>query len=531
MRTRRSLLGLLVLAGVVGLAIVALRERPAPSRSAPRSAPEAEVERQASSTAGEEADLAEGTLWGSVTAPAGIDVTEVRLSVVTKLGVFRSSNTSVSPFSTSLKVGQDGTFRSDGLPLGEYRLLAGHSSCASCRIQFELRPGRGTGPLQVVLKKPGSLLVRIVGPGGRGLGGEHVALHRGEGTPEHIEYRLEPATPEAGAGLTDARGEIRFANLESGPYTLTRRGTVVEQRAAAVQAGDETLVLFDAGASLFGRLLGHDEEPIPAAKLLLRAPGGRIYETRTDDRGALAIRGIAAGEYGVTASVKELGTAAIPLAETLVIDDGRTHERDLRLPAIRLVGSVVHAGSGAPFTSRRVSVFARSDKPGHLTCRAFALTAAARFELADIYPGRYLVTATPDPPDDGFDEFASQVVTVGPTPATQEMVIAIPRVARTARLRLTVKDRNGGPATNLRFAVDGISRVTYSRGISRSADAAVVEPGVYDIALVPGSHRITVSTEPGGTEPACYYEELSIELGDGETAEKSITLTKLVGSG
>ena len=334
MRKRGSLLGLLILAGVVGLALVALRQRPVPSRSAPRPAAEPTEGVEHADVAVDEG-FAEGTLWGTVTVPEGIDVTEVRLSVLTKLGVFPSSNTGVSPFGTSLKVDQDGRFRGDGLPLGEYKLLAKHPSCACCRMQFELRPGRGTGPLHIVLGNPGSLLVSIVGPDGRELSGEHVALHRGEGTPEHIEYRLEPAKPEIGTASTDADGEARFANLDSGTYTLTRRGTVVEQRSAIVRADHETVVLFDASGSLSGSLLGHGERLIPGAKLLLRA-SGRVYETRTDDRGAFAIRGIAPGEYAVTASVKELGAASIPLAETIVVEHGRTHELELQLPAIRL---------------------------------------------------------------------------------------------------------------------------------------------------------------------------------------------------
>jgi hypothetical protein len=532
MRTRRVLLGLLILAGAVGLALVALRERRAPSRSVPPPAPEAiEADVRTDATADEESDLGEGTLWGTVAAPAGVDVTEVRIVVFTKMGVFRSSNAGVMNFRASLDVGHDGTFRRDGLPLGEYQLFAEHPPCGSCRTPFELRPGRGTGPLHVVLGSPGSLLVRIVGAVGRGLSGEHVALHRGGGSSDP-EYRLEPGGPETAAGLTDAEGEIRFENLEPGAFTLTRRGTIIEQRVATVQAAGETVVLFDASASLFGRLLGHDGQPIPGAKLLLRASGGRIYETRTDEGGALAIRGIAAGGYGVTASVKGLGTAAIPLAETLVIEDGRTDERDLRLPAIRLTGSVVHAESGAPFTPRKVRIqaWAINDKGGALTFHAFAFTAAGRFELADLYPGRYSIQADPDPPDDGYEESASEVVTVTPTPATQELVIGIPRLAKTARLRLTVRDQHGNPAADLCFSIDGHIRTRYAKGILSSRDATVVEAGVYDIPRVPGAHRIRVSTQLG-TEPghrSCYWEEFSIELEAGQTAEKAIALDKLL---
>ena len=72
MRTRRSLLGLFILAGVVGLALIAVRGRPASRRSVPSSAPdpaEAEAPREAQRevTAGEGAadvaDFGEGTVW------------------------------------------------------------------------------------------------------------------------------------------------------------------------------------------------------------------------------------------------------------------------------------------------------------------------------------------------------------------------------------------------------------------------------------------------------------------------------------
>jgi len=530
MRKRRILLGLLILAGVVGLAFVALRQRPAPSRSVPRRSPGAtgaEMPAEAAANAGAEI-AAEGTLWGTVTVPDGIDVTKVRLSIFTKLGIYRSSNTGITNFRASIDVDREGTFRRDGLPLGEYQLLARHPGCAACRMQFELRPGRGTGPLHVGLGNPGSLLVRIVGPNGRGLSGELVALHRGEGTPEHIEYRLEPARPQVGEGSTDADGEVRFADLESGTYTLTRRGTVVEQRSAEVRPGEETVVLFDARASLFGRLLGHDGQPIPGARLFLRASGGRIYETRTDDGGALAIRGIAAGEYGVTASVKTLGTAAIPLAETVVIEGGRTDERDLRLPAIRLTGLVVEAQSGAPFTSRRVSVHATA---AGLDSVASARTSAdGRFELAGLYPGRYSMSADPENADDRYDQYASEVVTLTPTPATQELTIRMPPgVARDACLHVTVRDRQGNPAENLFFAVDLRMRVASKKGILHSSDAKVVGPGIYEISLTPGAHHIRVSTQlwPTGAQP-CYWNELTIDVASGQTIEKDIVLDRLL---
>ena len=539
MHTRRSLLGLLVLAGVAGLALIAVRERPAPRRSVRSSAPDpAEAEAPREVTAGEGAadvaDFGEGTVWGTVEAPAGIDVTETRIVVFMYMGVVLSSNTAIKDFRAALEVGRDGTFRRDGLPLGKYRLRARCPPCAPCVMQFELRSGRATGPLRVVLGGPGSLLIRCVGPDGRGLGGEHFALHRA-GHFSHPEYRLEPAVAETAAGFTDAEGEIRFANLDPGDYTLTRRGSVIEQRIATVRADGETVVLFDVGGSLFGRLLGHDGQPIPEAKLLLRTSGGWIYETRADEGGAFAVRGIAAGEYGVTACVKGLGT--IPLAGTLVVEDGRTHEREFRLPSIRLTGSVVHAESGAPFTSRRVWVKASATPDPltypwiHLSFDASARTTTdGRFELAGLYPGRYTVEAYPKPRDDAYEERASVVVTVTPTPATQELVLRIPRTAKTARLRLTVRDRHGDPAENLLFSIDGRTRVLFQRGILRTGDANVVAAGVYDILLVPGAHRIRAHTQPTG-EPgrrSCYYEDLDIELEPGRTVERTITLGKLL---
>jgi hypothetical protein len=227
--------------------------------------------------------------------------------------------------------------------------------------------------------------------------------------------------------------------------------------------------------------------------------------------------------------VKGIGSAAIPLAGTVAVDEGRAHERDRRLPAIRLIGSVVHAESGEPFTSREVSVSASAHL---LSSHVFARTTAdGRFELTGLYPGRYSIQAHPVPPDDAYAESASEVVTVTPAPATQELVVGIPRVAKTARLRLTVRDRQGNPAADLCFSIDGVSRVQYAKGVSRNRDASVVEPGVYDILLVPGAHRIRVSTQPIGTEAgrsSCYCEEFSIEIDEGQAAEKAITLDKLL---
>jgi hypothetical protein len=463
-----------------------------------------------------------------VTAPKDVDYSRVRINVTTPLGTFRSSNTGVTNFRAEVEVATDGTFRREGLPLGEYRLLATHPLFGPYRTRFELQPGKGTGPLEIALGSFGTVVVHIVGTDGRGLVAEHVALHRGDATPEHVEYRLEPASPEVGAGFTDAEGEVRFTDLQPGPYTVTRRGTVIEQRAAVVRPAIETIVLFDASASLFGSLLGHDGQPISEAKLLLRASGGRFYETRTDDGGTFAIRGIAAGDYSVTASVKGLGT--IPLAETLAIEHGHTHQHELRLPSIRLTGSVTHAESGAPFTSRRVSVTASAT---NLTFRMDARTTAdGRFELAGLYPARYSIVAYPVPPDDAYEEAALDVVTVAPMPANQELVLHIPRVAKTARLRLTVRDRSGKPAENLVFSIDGRIRTQYANGVSRSRDATLVEPGVYDILLVPGTHSIHVNTQPSGPEPdrgSCYWEEFSIELEAGQAADKAITLEKLLG--
>ena len=163
-----------------------------------------------------------------------------------------------------------------------------------------------------------------------------------------------------------------------------------------------------------------------------------------------------------------------------------------------------------------------------LSSHVFARTAAdGRFELAGLYPGRYQIRAYPSDPDDEYDESASEIVTVTPTPATQELVLRMTRVAKTACLRLTVRDRQGNPAEDLSFSIDGRSRVVYAKGVLRSRDARLVVPGVYDIPLVPGAHRIRVSTRPTPTEKGAWAE-ITVDVANGETIEKEIALKKLV---
>ena len=77
------------------------------------------------------------------------------------------------------------------------------------------------------------------------------------------------------------------------------------------------------------------------------------------------------------------------------------------------------------------------------------------------------------------------------------------------------------------FSIDGRSRVVYAKGISRSRDARLVVPGLYDIPLVPGAHCIRVSTRPTSTEKG-FWAETTVDVADGETIEKEMVLKELV---
>lgn len=260
---------------------------------------------------------------------------------------------------------------------------------AAGRFSVTLIPGRGsihaTGPdgLQAIVR-----LDVAAGETRRG-----VILRLGAGS-DLVGQLLGPTgAPEAGASIsvlaepdlvelahleTGTDGRFRAVQLPAGRYSVQAQSGDVGVRQVGVELpGAGPLVLrLAVGASLTGRVVDPDGQPVAGARAVLSRPKGleKPPETSVSDaHGHFAFRAVEPGAMQL--DVSRGATAAAPLA--LYLAPGQTEHVDIVLrPLARLVGRVVFTAPRAEPPGRLRVLYGRGPED------AFETDEAGRYDVA-----------------------------------------------------------------------------------------------------------------------------------------------------
>ncbi|MBK9385993.1 MAG: carboxypeptidase regulatory-like domain-containing protein [Planctomycetes bacterium] len=297
------------------------------------------------------------------------------------------------------RIGEDGRFRFDELPLGTHRLsfqvASPEESAGEGRGRRANRgPSGGGAGLEVVLEQSGETQREFTLPGGRIAG----RVSAPSGNLRNVRVRLL-AVESSGAGreVTSAQAErdtgaFAFESLEPGLYRLIaepprggngggrnpRGGAEGEARPAAAEvlgavsqdvelaadASREGLELaFVLGGTLAFKVVDDQGQPVPSARVTLQGSEGAtrsIEQSGGGDReGAGRVEGLAAGLYDARITARGFATTA---GGSIAIAAGVEVERTFRVARGVAFSVEIVDAEGKPVPDARIEVRGEGDE-------------------------------------------------------------------------------------------------------------------------------------------------------------------------
>jgi len=380
--------------------------------------------------------------------------------------------------------------------------LDGKSDAFACGV------GEAKSGVDVKLRQGATLVGKVHDDEGRPIDGALVRwIAVGENADEwSIHWRLRSATPT----VTDAKGEFRIANVETGklavearsPRYLAWSSNEVNGEEGKPTPIDATLKL---GAAISGGVVTFDGRPKAGATIdcasvdqdgdeveFIDAGPGR---STSDAAGAFRVEGLHPGKYRLTASV----AGAAPSAPQTVEAGGPAVT--LQLAEAFSITGAVRAKSGGDVADVTVTLLKRmtfvdldsgasSERDRHVA--STRTDAAGAFTLKDVAAGSYDVMVG---------------VGWGPPPRPNIVQTTVKNV-QAGRQGLVVEVESGMTITGTVYGEDGEPAVdgwALGRSVDRSpsvnSDWVQTTGGRLEITgLLPGAYRITVFSEGGRRE-------------------------------
>lgn len=303
-----------------------------------------------------------------------------------------------------------GRFVLADVPPGRWALRAEVERSVSTREEVDVKPGAEARarPL-VVTPAPCALAGRVTTADGRPVAGALVTAERGRGGSR---VRRRATTGKDGAALVEGLPEGLWAvTAEAEGFVAARQ----DQVPVTTARGGEATFTLQAAARGEGTLRGPDGAPAAKAELRLLRGRDTLARPRTDDAGRFVVEGLAPGPIELLARSAD-GRLSARLAAELVA--GRVVPLDLALAAGPSVTGRVVTTTGAPRPGARVTAtsVARRARELRRTARA---DDQGRFEVADLVPGRYVLTIDRR----GAPPLARASVDVSTGPAVCDLVV------------------------------------------------------------------------------------------------------------
>ncbi|MCU1515776.1 MAG: S-layer domain protein [Pseudarthrobacter sp.] len=253
------------------------------------------------------------SISGTISAPAGVDVSWVNIEAVQDDGVTIAGST---------RPGMGGSFTINGLPAGTYKLIFrsqgsgaldewfDNAATATAAAPIVLTAGQARTGVNAVLAKGGIISGKVIAPAGVDLakGYTNATIFQAD-DPNSIG---ESASIAAGGtyslrGLPTGSYKIRFSSYNTGGQELWYGGagtfaaaaTITVVAGQSVAAADTTLVK---GAIISGKITAPAGTDFSATTVTATGEGtaaGRQYGTQVSTSGTYSIIGMPAGTYKV----------------------------------------------------------------------------------------------------------------------------------------------------------------------------------------------------------------------------------------
>jgi hypothetical protein len=203
----------------------------------------------------------------------------------------------------------DGTFELDGVPGGDRVLVADSMNYAAGEVTVVVNDE--TPPVEIGLARGGAISGRIMTSGGA-----------------PIKATIILSGPDGGPYQTTDEGMFSFDHLRAGTYTLTATttaGSAKEQIELAEEEvrSDVTLAVRE-GRTVRGTLHGLRPDQLEGAFVLARTgKKEQFFNSRADDQGAYALKGLPSGRATLTAMTRTRQvekTVDVPADRDLVLD-------------------------------------------------------------------------------------------------------------------------------------------------------------------------------------------------------------------
>lgn len=273
------------------------------------------------------------------------------------------------------KADPQGRFVVRGLTPGEASLIARLGDTSAGPIRVEVPDGEDPERLEVTLAPTPGLRGIVTGVDGRPLPGARCRL---------AADPLGLAFPGHASATSDAQGRFQFPALPAGEHQLRVRAAGFVAFAGGVQitpAGGPVAVRLDPAVAVRGVVRRADGRPAAGARVTFN--DGTLHAARADRAGRFELAGIRPGRVAVRVRAPEAGSLS---AERTLLPGPQ--DVALQLPvAASLTGSVFAAG-GAVIAGALVQVSGPADE------RTITCDDQGRFELSDLGPGPYRVTAS-----------------------------------------------------------------------------------------------------------------------------------------
>jgi protocatechuate 3,4-dioxygenase beta subunit len=279
---------------------------------------------------------------------------------------------------------------------------------------------------------------------------------------------------------------------------------------------------------VLGRVTSEDGRPVPHARvrLLTRADFAQSQAALADDAGRFEFAGVARGALNVGAIMDGYAMTRAS-QQAFELSDGETHERvDLTLARLGTVSGAIVDELGDPLQGASVQLLRIRYEAGHrrlVTAGEAGLTDdRGRFRVFNIYPGRYVVSATPgsvmaaDLPGYARSYFpgtpnpaGAQFISMAASQDISGIGFAMSR-APTVRVAGKALGPDGGPAGgSLTLAPAGDSIVAASVGGRTFPDGTFEFPNVS-----PGQYVIRVDRGRSNSSTEGEFGALAVSVGD-----------------
>jgi hypothetical protein len=302
----------------------------------------------------------------------------------------------------SARIGEDGSFRFDELPLGTHRVTfqvaSAEEESGEARQRRANRGGSGGGAgVEVVLEQAGETQREFTLPGGRIAG----RVSAPGGNLRNVRVRLLAVEPSgngrevASAQVDRESGVFAFESLEAGLYRVVaepprggnggpgggrnaRGGAQAEAAPAAAEvlgavsqdvelAADASRsgleLAFVAGGTLVFKVVDDQGQPVPNARVTLQGSEGAtrsIEQSGGGDReGTGRVEGLAAGLYDARITARGFATTA---GGSVAIAAGGEVERTFRVARGVAFSVEILDAEGKPVPDARIEVRGESDE-------------------------------------------------------------------------------------------------------------------------------------------------------------------------